>query len=233
MPSLRPSLRPRTFAPFTFFIPPPTTAAPTVNDTIPSDEPSQSPTPEPTLPDIISPDFVFRLKMHWQPDFHWQETTNEYQWCVECTTCRSLTDTYDGDQECEDTNGGDDPTCYEGDQLWVTNCNGWEGSLGNAEFNLLQGLYADMFRVAGTDLCITRPTYRYLNLQTCNISDTTQWFGKVNLNHPFDIRYYQGHSYDKDRCMTQHHHPSKYEVFRMEGCEYPYNDNTHLFEALY
>jgi hypothetical protein len=171
--------------------------------------------------------------MHWQPDFRWQETTDEYQWCVECTTCRSLTDTYDGDHECEDTNGGDDPTCYEGDQLWVVDCNGWEGSAGNAQFNLLQGMFSDMFRVAGTDLCLSRPTYRYLNLQTCNTSDTTQWFGKVNLNHPFDIRYYQGHSYDKDRCMTQHHHPSKYEVFRMEGCEYPYNDNTHLFEALY
>jgi hypothetical protein len=140
--------------------------------------------------------------MHWESDYCWQEVCDEVQWCVECTTCYDgVTDeNLDTGDGCDDENSND-PTCYEGDSMWVQNCNGWEGSSGNSVFNILQSSSYDQIRVDGTNLCFSRPKPRRVDIQTCDASDVNQRFNKMDLTKPFLIQYSLNATVSY--CMTQ------------------------------
>jgi hypothetical protein len=58
----------------------------------------------------------FRIKMHWEKQYFWQEEVMERQWCIECTTCPylnfDLTNT-----ECDIVR-----QCTIGNQIWIVPC---------------------------------------------------------------------------------------------------------------
>ena len=169
--------------------------------TSPSVEPSGNPTPVPTpIPPTppISRNLDFWLKMHWKREYYWQETYDEFRYCMECTTCDGLQDNDIG-ENCYDTGG----SCNNGDQLWVRTC-GWDSAL----FNVRNHEGFDLIKIEGKNLCIERIRKRYLVLKPCDEDEIEQRWEPITVDKPFDLRP-PGRAYP-DRCITQDHHPKSY-----------------------
>lgn len=119
----------------------PSTATPTrivtrTPTTVPSTLPTHSVTPTELTWDIPSPEELyqhlyttqnvpkeFRIKMHYEPRYLWQEETIERRWCIECTTCPynnfDLTNTV-----CDIVQ-----QCSVGNQIWLVNCDAGYGQI--------------------------------------------------------------------------------------------------------
>jgi hypothetical protein len=164
--------------------------------------------------------------MHWEADYFWQDTFQEFQWCIECTKCLNLTDTEDGPSLCTDDDPND-PTCFENDQIWIRNCGG--PKRGNAVFNVDSYPTYDVLRIKATDLCLTRTTDRYVRLERCIATLDSQKWKKVTLDAPFDLRGIGAKDY---RCLTQGHHPKEGEILHMKDCVVAYKHNTSLWDAI-
>jgi hypothetical protein len=235
-PTLRPTAMPSgrpTPAPTTIPSEPPTVAP----SSPPTDKPTGRPTPGPSAAPTRSPipdGFRFRFKMHWENDYFWQEEADERQWCLECTTCQTLTSS-DYGEGCYDYNNNDGTDCRNADQIWMQNCNGWNGSSGNAVFEIVRqnGRDGDQIKVVNKDYCLTQATKRFINLQTCNANDPKQlWVGFRADGVPFDVKPLEQHRDGIERCMSQHHHPKKYEILYQEECELAHTWDTALWDAL-
>ena len=65
----------------------------------------------------------FRIKMHYEPQYLWQDETIERRWCIECTTCPynnfDLTNTI-----CDIVQ-----QCTVGNQIWIVNCDANYGQI--------------------------------------------------------------------------------------------------------
>jgi hypothetical protein len=65
----------------------------------------------------------FRIKMHYEPQYLWQEETIERRWCIECTTCPynnfDLSNTI-----CDIVR-----QCAVGNQIWIVNCDAKYGQI--------------------------------------------------------------------------------------------------------
>ncbi|GKY90628.1 hypothetical protein MPSEU_000036300 [Mayamaea pseudoterrestris] len=196
---------------------------PTTTPPAPSDAPSSSPTRQP-----IDPNFYFRLRMHWELEYMWQEETTERQWCLACVRCDPISTTEFGPQDgCVD----DEPDvadCYVNDQLWLNNCG---DNVGNAEFRIVPGAdvgLGDQLQVKDTDLCVELTGTRLMVLGICNATDTAQKWTGFDLTAPFDW----SPSGRDEQCVTQHHHPKAYEVIYAETCYLAWLYNTALWEAI-
>jgi hypothetical protein len=181
-----------------------------------------------TIPD----GFRFRLKMHWEEGYFWQEDPDEHEWCLECTKCDTLTSSDTG-RGCKDRNGNDGTDCRNGDQIWMQNCNGFDGSSGNPVFEIVRNGYGgDQIKVVNEDLCLAQATKRFINLQACNANDVKQLWVGFQTDAPFDVRPLVQHKDGIERCMSQHHHPKKKEILFLETCKLAYRWNTALWDAL-
>lgn len=218
LPTQDPTLRPTAIP----------TSAPTPRPTPqPTDRPTNSPT-RPNLPD----DYTFRLKMHWEPQYCWQEECSEQRWCIECTRCDRISGSGEPLDICSDPNNNDGNDCAPWDQLWIQNCNGWRGSSGNARFEILRQPDEewDRIRIADTNLCMERAGGRFLNLQTCSDREIKQRFVGFDPDGAFSLRpFEEGY---QDRCLSQHHWPKKYELLYLEDCDLALFWDTGLWEAL-
>jgi hypothetical protein len=217
---------------------PPPTVSPT-GSRMPSTAPSISAAP--TYPfKIIDPSTKFTMRMHWEPEYMWQDDPDEMYWCWECTECAINFDALEAGNGCNDGDR-DDPSCEREDQLWIQRCNGEGSSKGNAEFQLVQQDTYDVFRVADSDLCLTRinkePDYihRYLYMDVCSALNLQQRWKKIPdlFGQPFDLRPDVIAFEDTlERCVMQLHHPKEGEVLHMGECVNAYDYNTALYDAL-
>jgi hypothetical protein len=229
-PSERPSLRPSVA---------PSDIPSSIPSSSPTDLPTTSPTDFPTRPPISSR-LTFRIKMHWERSYYWQEEWDERQYCLECATCSQLTSSGQG-EGCDDRDDNDGTDCQNQDQLWIQDCNGFRGSRkGNAEFEIIRGRKGDQIKIHNKDLCWERATKLYINLVRCDADETRQlWLG-FDPDKPFDLRPLQqnfrpqnyGDPVEKERCVSQHHHPKNSEVLFLEECRLGYKWNTALWEAI-
>jgi hypothetical protein len=180
--------------------------------------------------------------MHWERSYFWQEEDVERRWCVECTTCAQLTKSGSG-QGCRDDNGNDGTDCKNSDQLWIQNCNGWEGSSGNTDFEIVRGSEfssADQIKIRNKDLCMERATNIFVNLRPCDATEVKQLWVGFRLDQPFDLRPLQQNlrpsqyndPVEIPRCISQDHHPKKYEILYLEECEKAHFWDTALWEAI-
>jgi hypothetical protein len=200
--------------------------------------PSTSPTASPTRP-VIPNGFTTRIKQHWERSYFWQEEDIERQWCLECTTCNELTKSNWG-EGCYDYNNNDRRDCQNQDQLWIQNCNGWEGSSGNAEFEIVRGPVADQIKIRNKNFCLERVDNLYINLQLCDPNNVRQLWVGFDMDNPFDLRpleqNYRANDYggpvEVHRCMSQQHHPKKYEVLFLEECDLAHFWDTALWDAI-
>jgi hypothetical protein len=181
----------------------------------------------------------FRIKMHWERSYFWQEEDAERRWCLECTTCAKLTKSGSG-QGCQDENNNDGTDCKDFDQLWIQNCNGWENSRGNTDFEIVRGSGADQIKIRNKNLCMERATNIFVHLRPCDANEVKQLWVGFRTDRPFDLRPLQQNlrpsQYNKpaavQRCISQDHHPKKYEIIFLEECEKAYFWDTALWEAI-
>jgi hypothetical protein len=227
--SLRPSIA-ISASPSVVVIPPttPPTIAPVTM--MPSVAPS---TLSPTMA-TIPKGFNFRMRMYWREEFYWQEEWDERRWCVECTKCKALTTSgmAEGCGDIDGSNGGD---CRAGDQLWIQKCDDFGGS-GNVHFEVVRDSTAgaDQFKIQGQDLCMTlvAGSDRYINVQTCDVTNVRQFFTGFGLAGPFIVYPYQQNPDGVERCLTQHHHPKAGEVLFLDACATATFWDTAYWEAI-
>jgi hypothetical protein len=187
----------------------------------------------------LSHSSTFRIKMHWDVEYEWQEETAERRWCLECTTCAKLTKSGWG-EGCWDDNKDDGTDCKDFDQLWLQNCNGWEGSSGNADFEIVRGSGGDQIRIRNKNLCMERASNIFVNLRPCDKTKVRQLWVGFRLGGTFDLRPLQQNlrpsQYNKpvkvQRCISQDHHPKKFEIIYLEECDKAYFWDTALWEAI-
>jgi len=194
----------------------------------PSELPTAAPTRVPTLPPTfpkISPSQSFRLRLHWQNGYYWQEESVEREWCLECVRCNPLTTSEFG-EGCVDEEK-DVFDCREGDELWLQRCHDSGG--GNAEFQVLRGADGlDQFKVRGENLCLERVKSRLIVLRRCQSGLEVQKWSGFSMDQPF--AWHPASSLDL--CVSQHHHPKATEIIYAEDCRLAHYYDTGLWRAI-
>lgn len=201
------------------------TAAPSVFPTA-SPAPTQGETAAPTVTPV-DPELRFRIKMHWEPDFFWQEEEDERRWCAQCTRCDELnfSEFPIADHNCDD-NDDRDRACRPGDQLWLRDCDDGYGIELAAVYNTVAvpGYVGVQLQVVQEDndndddddddnnplltttVCVTRTRQRYVTLQLCDSLDQTQlWKPEIAVQHEFRLVPLVFHPNDQGQefCVTQ------------------------------
>jgi hypothetical protein len=181
--------------------------------------------------------------MHWERTYFWQDEEDERQWCLECTTCEELTKS-DWGAGCEDSDNNSGTDCLDEDQLWIQNCNGFRGSSGNTEFEIVRGSEfpsADQLKIRNKNLCMERVDDILLHLRPCDKSEVKQLWVGFHLDRPFDLQPLQQNLLPSQYndpvdtpplCISQQHHPKKYEILYLEICDVAQRDNTALWDAI-
>ena len=150
--------------------------------------PSASPTPMATSKD-------FRLRVYWQRDYYWQDSSRETWWCMQC--------------------GG---RCHDGDSVYID----WCGSTDRQQWNTVGDTIRPML---DPTLCLTTNGYnsesRPLRVQKCkeatlrggDVANDQTWEG-FDMNNKFEL-HPKG---VEDKCVTQQHHPKSYERVFPQDC---------------
>ena len=231
-PTLRPSQSP-TDAPSYAPTSSPSFEPTSLPSSSPTVSPTKSPTAMPTRPELPD-DFKFRFRMHYKPEYNWQEEGDvERQWCLECTRCEdNEISASPAPYHCRDPDNNDGTDCAINDQLWLQNCNGFRGSSGNPYFEIIRHQDADQVKIWNKDLCIERQGPRFLNLKRCDSSNIDQMFIGFDPDRLFDLRPLSLSVDGIDRCWSQHHWPKKYEMLFLEECDLAHTWDTGLWEAI-
>jgi hypothetical protein len=152
--------------------------------------------------------YEFKLRLDWQSGYFWQEDWAEFWWCAECTSCEeySTTDGTDGDCSYVYPNQDNSSNCEEGHFLWMQTCK--DHSRSNFEIIKNAGI-GDQIRVFSTNLCLSAVFNRWIQLKTCDNTDSDQLFGPINNLDKFEIRPYDQRllPMDQANCVSQSHHP--------------------------
>jgi len=168
----------------------------------------------------VAPTGQFRLKLHWEEDYNWQNNPSEREYCMTCCRCEQLNFANNGaDSSPFNCVTGD---CEAGDQLWTRRCDEGYGDV----FEVMdEGLPDGVLVRAVTNnnnVCLTRAQTRYITLEPCDATNQRQLFQFFTTEQPFELKpvylpfYYfvPGGSY----CITQPHHPKSQEMFGIKDC---------------
>jgi hypothetical protein len=128
---------------------PPSALSTPIPSQLPTNQPSESPTETPVLPSpapsrtlsmaptisptTFTPSFTptpppimipnFRIRMHWEAHYFWQDEAMERRWCIECTSCPYY--------NFDETNYVCDivPQCEVNNQIWIVDCDAGYGQI--------------------------------------------------------------------------------------------------------
>ena len=176
-------------------------SAPTLS-LAPSHQPSVSPTQSPT----IGASAPVRLRLYWQRDYRWQETTRETFWCLQCRS----------------------GTCTTNSIIEVDHCS----SSRRQKFQYYKN--DKSFRPMNRpDLCFEENGWDFetnpIKLKRCNGSSRQRWTGfneSLGLGRnqaiPFEFKSGRNSGY----CMTQAHHPKAHERVFPQQCRRARNHKT-------
>ncbi len=196
---------------------------------IPTDMPTLSPSTSPTTPypsgsPTDSPSssptqFSFRLRMHWQRGYFWQDdwSDREMYWCMECAS-----------ESCEDN-----------DDVYIDHCSDKEKQqfrkVGNTlrpilDLNLCLTYIGDASHkmveaklvLSGKEHIILRPCFSSRAGYAEQNFEDIKWNGEPFELHPLGR---------EDQCITQWHHPKAQERLYPEDCRVARDEVTHLWET--
>jgi hypothetical protein len=160
-------------------------------------------------------------------DFFWQEEEQESRWCITCCSCDELNfSEFPEDFNCESS------YCAAGDQLWLRDCDDGYGAIfqtiSTEDGLMLKVIDSGRSQTASPATCVTRTEKRYMQVQTCDVSEPTQKWRSISANQEFPLISYYKHKHDKNEtyCVTQHHHPKSYEILGLKNCPEAISDNT-------
>jgi hypothetical protein len=206
----------------------PTTAptmSPTMSPTAVMETPSTSPTTNSTSSES------FRLRLHWQPGYRWQESDKESWFCAACAVCNPK-ELFGGRKNCalqleckEDHNlaiWGCDPSkpLHRNITEFVKLTNG-----SAVPFDIAtDGFDGDQIQAQGTKLCLTKmiggTSYGFtsMKLKPCNSTiKEQQFFGqRGGVGQAMEIQPFPA---DGRQCMSNHHHPRPEEQIYAELCD--------------
>ena len=136
---------------------------------------------------------AFRLRLHWQPGYNWQNSPREKFWCMECRG-----------------------QCINNAKIQIDKCS-------STDIRQKFIAIGTTIRPASNPaLCLTTDsmkggTSNPVKLKYCsNSSPAAQSFHEVKGNGKFELQPKNGYG---SRCLSQHHHPKPYEVVFPERCE--------------
>lgn len=136
-------------------------------------------------------------------------------------------------EECEEDDGCSG-NCDRGDSLWIQFCNDDE----SAQYFVYEP-------VSGTgggrikpyddqSLCLEKASgAKDMTLEPCQDGKTAQILIGFDMKNPFELYPYglDPHSTTSVRCLTQAHHPKRYEIIKAYSCRYARGDKTSFFVA--
>ena len=192
---------------------------------------------------------TFRLRMHWQPGYLWQELPEEDWFCVACAVCDPNKDPLFGGLKNCDLFGD----CEEDMQLALTRCK--PTSLGPMKLDEIvtfkflhgtaeDGLEGDQLQIFGTNLCVSTVKTEdniksqevpggngSLVLKPCDSSLESQrfWGGRSvgqSVGQAFELLPLSG---KRLKCLTNHHHPRQEEQIYSEDCDLARKPDTSLW----
>lgn len=162
----------------------------------------------------VPTDMVFRLRMHWEVDYFWQEEADETFWCMECADCGGEEGlNFNDDGSGCDLRGWD---CEAYDQIWILRCDDNFGHI----FKVNHVDQYDQIQLENAELCLERTKRRYLTVQPCDATNIDQLFLGLNTDR-FELRPANGELVNdlEPWCATQKHHPKSYEIVGFQTCE--------------
>ncbi len=180
----------------------------------------------------------FRLRLHWQPGFMWQESPDEDWYCAACATC-DPNELFGGRKNCVPQ-----VNCMENMTLAIMKCEP-SRSLDNhiARFVRLKnanpvpfdvvndGFDGDQIQVHNSNLCVQMmnggAAFVPLKLQQCNSTVNKQRvFGRRAVGEAMELQLFPGNGV---KCMSNHHHPLNKEQIYAEDCEFSRYATNHLW----
>ena len=173
---------------------------------------------------------TFRLRLHWEPGYMWQELPDEDWYCATCAIC-DPNELYEGRKNCEPQ-----INCKENMTLAIMKCPpGRRLDRNVTEFTRLKdgsrvpfdfsrdGLDGDQIQAHETTLCLQRMkpdglSYRPLKLRQCDSAEKEQhFFGKRSFGQAMELYPFPG---DAKLCLACHHHPTNREQIFPEDCSF-------------
>jgi hypothetical protein len=173
---------------------------------------------------------TFRLRLHWQPGYMWQELPDQDWFCATCAIC-DPNEMYEGRKNCVPQ-----INCEENMTLAILKCPpGRRLDQNVTEFTRLKdgsrvpfdvardGFDGDQIQVHNTTLCLQRMrpdglSYRPLRLQQCDSMEKEQQFsGKRSFGQAMELHPFPG---DAKLCLACHHHPTNREQIFPEDCAF-------------
>ncbi|KAL3817799.1 hypothetical protein ACHAXA_005832 [Cyclostephanos tholiformis] len=187
---------------------------------IPTDNPTLSPSTSPTDSPSSSPtEFSFRLRMHWQRGYYWQDdwSDREMYWCMECESesCEEDDDIYI--DYCTDK--GKQQFRKVGHTLRPSlNSNLCLTYIGDASHSMVEAKLV----LSGKKHLILRPCMNSRSGFTEQNFEDIKWNGEVFELHPLGR---------VDQCITQWHHPKAKERLYPEDCRVARDEVTNYWET--
>jgi hypothetical protein len=138
----------------------------------------------------------FRIRLHWEKGYNWQNTSTEKYWCMECR-------------------GSD---CISGTTIQINKCSS------SSIHQKFIAMGKTIRPVSNPNLCFTVTGYdgkdTPIKLRTCNnsggSSSSKQNFIQLQSTSKFELHPQErGQKY----CLSQHHHPKAKEVVYPEQCD--------------
>jgi hypothetical protein len=137
----------------------------------------------------------FRIRLHWEKGYNWQDASDEKYWCMECRG----------------------NTCISGTTVQINKCS----SSSNLQKFIAIG--KTIRPVSNPNLCFTVTGYdgkdTPIKLRTCNndgSGSSKQNFIQLQGSTKFEL-----HPQERQNkyCLSQHHHPKAKEVIYPEQCD--------------
>ncbi|KAL3815866.1 hypothetical protein ACHAXA_010256 [Cyclostephanos tholiformis] len=195
------------------------------------------PTTTPTISSNPTDEFskgTFRIRMHWQPGYLWQESPEEGWFCLACAQC-DLKNEFFGLKRCDI-----EKSCSEHMHIALTGCDpinlGPSKMMEIATFKFLfdeaagDGLDGDQIQVLGTNLCIQQVLpggTGSIELRQCDSSLMEQRFwGARPVGQAMELLPLQG---NLSKCLSNHHHPRQEEQVYAEDCHLARLPDTSLW----
>ena len=139
----------------------------------------------------------FRIRLHWEKGYNWQDTSTEKYWCMECR-------------------GSD---CISGTTIQINKC-----SSSSIQQKFI-AIGKTIRPVSNPNLCFTITGYdgkdTPIKLRTCNNSSGSSSSSKQNFIQLQSTGKFELHPQERGQkyCLSQHHHPKAKEVVYPEQCD--------------
>jgi len=137
----------------------------------------------------------FRIRLHWEKGYNWQNTPDEKYWCMECRG----------------------NTCISGTTVRINKCSS------SSIHQKFIAIGKTIRPVSNPNLCFTVTGYdgkdTPIKLRTCN--NTGSGSSKQNFIQLQSSTKFELHPQERQNkyCLSQHHHPKAKEVIYPEQCD--------------